>query len=123
MTVKFIIGYSILVLSWAIFLYFAYSLFRFVVVGRKAEGSRTNAVTASAFISVLVSSGLWYWALHRFVDDPNWYFKERLVMGIGVGLCVIAILLSRFTARRTSIPVVLGALVIALNWIGSIVRD
>ena len=123
MTMKLLIGYGVLAVCSLVSLYFAYSLVRFAVVGRRIEESRTNALTVTAFLAVIASAGLWFWALHRFVDDPNWYFKERLTMAIGVALCVVAIALSRLTARRTSVPVIAGALVVALNWIVSIIRD
>jgi hypothetical protein len=123
MTMRLLVGYAVWGVYSLFFLYFAYSLVRFAVVGRRIEASRTNALTVSAFVAVIASVALWFWALHRFVNDPNWYFKERLVMRTGVALCVIAILLARFAARRTSIPVIVGALLVALNWIGSIIRD
>src|SRR5712691_10898220 len=116
---KHLIGYTVVAVSLTVFVYFANSLARFALVGRRSEAPRTNAFTVSAFVAVIASAGLWSWALHRFVDDRNWYFKERLTTGIGVALCVMAIVLSRFAARRTSIPIIAGGLIVALNWIGS----
>jgi len=117
------IRYIASVVASGVSLYFIFSLVRFVFIGRRSEGPMTNTLTASAFVAVITSAGLWFWALHRFVNDPDWYFKERLTMGVGVTLCVIALALSRFAAGRTSVSIWAGALIVAPNWIGSIIRD
>jgi hypothetical protein len=117
------IGYVALSVSLGLLAYFACSLIWFAFVGHRNEKLNTIVVTAFAYLMILASVGLWFWGFNRFVYDPGAYLKARALTWIGVALCVAAIVMARFSTRRTSIPIVAGALVVALNWIGSVMRD
>lgn len=117
------LGVAISALTLGILGYFAYSLTWFLFVGRREESQRRVAVTSLGYVAVLLSAGLWFWGLGRFAFDVDWYWKARLLVWIGVTLCVVAIVAAHFYPRRASLPILLAALVVALNWIGSIVRD
>ena len=114
------IGYVALSVSLGLLAYFACSLIWFAFVGHRNEKLNTIVVTTLAYLMVLASAGLWFWG---FVYDPDAYLKARALTGIGVALCVAAIVMARFSARRASFSIVAGALVVALNWIGSVISD
>ena len=120
---RLFIGYIALAIFVGLLAYFGFSLIRFAFVGHRNEKLRTIVFTSFAYIAVLASAGLWLWSFHRFEYDPDAYVKSHLLIAIGVGLCLTGIVAARFSTRRSSIPIIAGALVVALNWIGSVLRD
>ena len=101
-----------------ILLYFIYSFFWFVSIGRRGQKHRANVITSLGFIAVLIAIGLWLFASVFF---GSWSFAfERLVLFASIGLCLAAIIVARFGSPRTSVPIVTAAVVVALNSIGTI---
>jgi hypothetical protein len=117
------IGYVALTVVLGLLAYFAFSLVWFAFVGHRNEKLKTIVITSLGYLMVLASVGLWFWGVHRFVYDPEAYVKARTLTRIGVVMCVAAIVMARFSTRRTSISIIAGALVVALNWIGSVISD
>ena len=111
-------GYLILAVSFSTLLYFVYSLVWFLVVGRRAAGRTQVLVTILAYLAVLISVGIWLWPT-EFPTDTSWYERERILMWVGVSLCVGVLGAVRFAARGTAIPLGATAFIVALNWIGS----
>jgi vacuolar-type H+-ATPase subunit I/STV1 len=109
-------------LMFAALAYFLYGLVWFLVVGRKKQQPRANHATAFGFLAVAVAFGLWFVGL-AFFGSPGWHSKLRLLLLASLGLCVAAMGAARAGERRTAIPIIAAALVVALNWIGTFLRE
>jgi hypothetical protein len=104
-------------MAYIVLLYFLYSFFWFIFVGRRKQQHRANVLTSIGFLAVLGAVGLWFFGLVSFGSSS--YALERIILFISVGLCLAAIVTARFGTRRTSVPIITGALVVALNAIGT----
>jgi hypothetical protein len=118
---KSILAIGITALACIVLLYFVYSLFWFILVGRRREQHRVNVFTSVGFLAVLAAVGLWFLALASFGSSS--YAFERVVLFTSVGLCFGAIVLARFGSLRTAVAIVTAALVVALNAIGTVLMQ
>jgi hypothetical protein len=99
-------------------LYFIYGFLWFVLVGRRKGQQWTNLFTGLGFSAVMIATGLW--ALVAGAVFQGTFALERLLLFMSVGLCMTAVVVARLGSRRAILPIVTGALLIALNSIGAV---
>jgi hypothetical protein len=99
-------------------LYFIYSLLWFVFVGRRKQQHRVNIFTGLGFAAVVVATGLWFLVASAVFESA--FALERIVLVASVGLCVFAMVMARSGSIRTALPIMVVALVVALNSIGAV---
>lgn len=109
---------AVTALACLLLLYFVYSLLRFVLAGRHNQQHRANLFTGVGFAAVTLAAGLW--ALVASAIFQSAFLLERVVLFTSVGLCVVAMIVARFGSVRTAVPIMAGALIVALNSIGTV---
>lgn len=95
--------------------YFVYGLVWFVLV-RRQQGRREKVFAGIGFLAVMLAMAL-------SVVLPERFALRRLVLFTNVGSCVTAIVVAKFGSRRTALPIVAGAFVVALNAVGTLYGD
>jgi len=108
---------ALTVLACLVLLYFFNGFVWFVLVGRRKQQHRANVFTGFGFAAVAVATSLWLLVASAVFESA--FALERLALFASVGLCIIAMVMARFGSIRTAVPIMAGALVVALNSIGT----
>lgn len=103
--------------------FFLYGGIWFLFSEAKTQMSRkTRLWTYAGFGLVLTAAFLWLVYGYSF-GTPHWYANERLMYVTSSGLCVFSFVAARYSKGRAAAAIVIGGLVVALNWIGTVFAD
>ena len=101
---------------------FFYRLVWFAVIGKRGETRRTKWITGGCFLAIFGSIAFWFIG-ESWVGSNGGYEREQLLFWASIALCLLAIIMSRFSAPRTRVAIMLGSLIVALNWVGTVKAD